>query len=78
MKYAFAVAAVAVLAASPAFAAKSKKMSCAGDGPAKMMTSHMGSAYTPARIPMDKKLAAMNAAMSKGDMRACNKVMMKK
>ncbi len=66
----------AVLSASPAFAAK-KMMGCAGDGPAKMSTAMMGMPYDQKMMMMNKAQSDMNMAMSKGDMRGCNKAMMR-
>ena len=76
MKYLFAVAAVAVLAATPASAAK-KMMNCSGDGPSKMSTMMMGMPFDQKMMMMNKSQAEMNMAMSKGDMRGCNKAMMR-
>lgn len=77
MKYLFAAAAVAVLASSPASAAAKKMMNCSGDGPSKMSTMMMGMPYDQKMMMMQKSQAEMNMAMSKGDMRACNKAMMR-
>ncbi len=75
MKYLFAAAALVVLAATPA-AAKSAKMSCAADGPSKMSAAMMGMPFDERMVMMNKSQADMNMAMSKGDMRGCNKAMM--
>ncbi len=75
MKFVFAAAAVtAVLAVSPASAAK--MMTCAGDGPMKMNTMVTGMQPGPAKWAMQKQVAMANTSMSKGDMRGCNKAMM--
>lgn len=78
MKIVFAVAAAmtAVFAVSPAFAAKSKMMTCAGDGPSKMNTMVTGMEPGPSKWAMQKQVAMVNTSMSKGDMRGCNKAMM--
>lgn len=77
MKYLFAAAAVVMLAASPASAAKSKMMTCSGDGPSKMSAKMMTMPYDQKRMMMDREMAMANTAMSKGDMRGCNKAMMR-
>lgn len=77
MRYAIAALTLAVLAASPAFAAKKKMMDCSGDGPSKMSTMMMGMPMDQKMMMMNKAQNDMNMAMSKGDMRACNKAMMK-
>jgi hypothetical protein len=74
MRYLLAAAVITVVAASPA-AAKSAKMSCAGDGPGKMVTSMNSMPYDQKRLMMDRQVNAMNTAMSKGDMRGCNNAM---
>lgn len=79
MKYLFAAAAIVVLAVTPA-AAKSKKMvmtGCSGDGPSKMSSAMMTMPFDERMIMMNKSQAEMNMAMSKGDMRGCNKAMMR-
>ena len=75
MKYLLAAATVIVLAATPA-AAKSARMSCAADGPSKMTTAMATMPFDERMIMMNKSQAGMNMAMSKGDMRGCNKAMM--
>jgi len=75
MKYLLAAAALVVLAATPA-AAKSARMSCAGDGPSKMTAAMATMPFDERMMMMNKSQAGMNMAMSKGDMRGCNKAMM--
>ena len=75
MKYFWsAVPIVAVaLAISPASAAS---MNCGGDGMAKASTMVMGMMMgTPERMAGDKQMMMANSAMSKGDMRGCNKAL---
>lgn len=76
MKYLFAAAALVVLASTPA-SAKKMMMNCSGDGPSKMSTMMMGMPYDQKMMMMQKSQAEMNMAMSKGDMRGCNKAMMR-
>ena len=75
MKLIFAAAvATAMLAVGPASAAK--MMTCAGDGPMKMNAMVTGMQHGPSKWAMQKQVAMVNASMSKGDMRGCNKAMM--
>ena len=57
-------------------AASAAPMSCGGDGLAKAYTAVVANPVgTPARMAGDKQLAMANSAMSKGDMRGCNKAL---
>ncbi len=72
MKILFTAAiAVAAFAVTPASAAK--MMTCAKDGPTKVGAMLTPMPETPKKMAVYKQVAMMNAAMSKGDMRACNK-----
>lgn len=75
MKYLLAAAAIAVLATTPA-SAKKMMMSCGGGGDGKMYAASQAMPYGPERMMTYPKVAAMNMAMSKGDMRGCNRAMM--
>ncbi len=59
----------AVVAGSPGPAAAS----CAGNGMEKAATVVDSTVYSPAKVIMTRELAAANDAMSKGDMRDCNR-----
>jgi hypothetical protein len=75
MKYAFATAglAAAVLAVSPASAAK---MNCSGDNMTKTSAAMMTMPYGPNRMAMDKEMGMANTEMSKGNMKgACSHYM---
>jgi hypothetical protein len=74
----FIIAAMAsALAFTPASAktkavAKPKATTCSSENMAKTTSGMQAMPYTPARMAMDKEMAAVNTAMSKGDMRtAC-------
>ena len=77
MKFALAsAAALAMLAASPASAAK--MLTCSGDGPSKLTAMMATMPYIPPKSDMmNMEVAKANMAMSKGDMRGCNRAMMR-
>jgi hypothetical protein len=73
---AFIIAAMAsALAFTPASAktkavAKPKAPTCSAENMVKTTNGMVVMPYSPARMAMDKEMAAVNAEMSKGDMRA--------
>jgi hypothetical protein len=73
---AFIIAAMAsALAFTPASAktkavAKPKATTCSAENMVKTTNGMVVMPYHPARMAMDKEMAAVNAEMSKGDMRA--------
>jgi len=75
MKIWYGCSAALVFAFAVTFASAAP-MTCNGDGlmkaSAAVTAMPMG---TPARTTGDKQIAAANTAMSKGDMRACNKAL---
>ena len=77
MKILITAAVLSALAFTPASAktkavAKPKATTCSAENMAKTTSGMQAMVYSPARMAMDKEIAAVNTAMSKGDMReAC-------
>jgi len=60
---------------SAATAASAASMSCSGDGMMKANNMVMAMPYGSARAAADKQIMMASTAMSKGDMRGCNKAL---
>ena len=73
-KFLITAAALSVLAIAPASA--KPMMGCSGDGMMKVNNMSMGMADGQQKMMMDREIGMANAAMSKGDMRGCNKHLM--
>jgi hypothetical protein len=73
-KFLITAAALSLLAAAPASA--KPMMSCSGDGMMKVNNMSMAMANGQQKMMMDREIGMANMAMSKGDMRTCNKHLM--
>lgn len=74
-KFLITAAALSVLAIAPA-SAKSMMMGCSGDGMMKVNNMSTGMADGEQKMMMNREIGMANTAMSKGDMRGCNKHLM--
>ncbi len=73
-KFLITAAALSVLALSPASA--KPMMGCSGDGMMKVNNMSNTMADGQQKMMMDREIGMANVAMSKGDMRGCNKHLM--
>ncbi|WP_398470471.1 hypothetical protein [Tardiphaga sp.] len=73
-KFLITAAALSVLALSPA--AAKPMMGCSGDGMMKVNNMSTAMPDGQQKMMMDREIGMANVAMSKGDMRGCNKHLM--